>query len=112
MLREEDAIRLRHMLEAAEEAVGYAAAREIADLESDRQLTHSLVRCVEIIGEAASRVSDECCEQHPEIRWRGITGMRNRLIHAYFDVNLNILWRSVTDELPPLIAQLRRILES
>lgn len=110
MLLEQDAVRMRHMLDAAEEALGYAQGRAEADLESDRQLTHSLVRCVEIIGEAASRVSADCQADNPNIRWRGMVGMRNRLIHAYFDVNLTILWRSVTEELPPLVGQLRAIL--
>lgn len=111
MLREDDAIRLRHMLDAASEALEHAESRQRADLDADRQLTHSLVRCVEIIGEAASKVSSELRQSHPELPWSQIVGMRNRLIHAYFDVNLTILWRTVEEELPLLVGALRRILE-
>ncbi len=112
MLREGDAVRLRHMLESAEEALLHASGRSRADLDSDRQLTHSLVRCIEIIGEAASRVSDDCQESHPEVPWGLIVGMRNRLIHAYFDINLTILWKTVNEELRPLVGKIRTILDS
>ena len=110
MLREDDEIRLHHMLDAATEAVEYASNRHEHDLQSDRQLVHSLVRCVEIVGEAAGRVSAECREANPHIPWQRVVGMRNRLIHAYFDVNLAILWRTVREELPKLISDLRAIL--
>lgn len=112
MLHEDDSVRLRHMLDAAEEAREHAAGRIRDDLDSDRQLVHSLVRCIEIIGEAASRVSPECRAMMPDTRWSGIRGMRNRLIHAYFDVNLTVLWRSVIVELPELIAQLKTVLDA
>ena len=110
MLLEQDRIRLQHMREAATEALGYAEGRGRRDLDSDRQLVHSLVRCIEIIGEAAANVSPECRGQHPEIPWPKIVAMRNRLIHAYFDVNLDILWRTTTQELPPLVGLLDRML--
>ncbi len=110
MLREEDEVRLRHIIDAANEAVGYAEGREREDLDSDRQLVHSLVRCVEIIGEAASKVAPELRDAHPEVPWSRIVGMRNRLIHAYFDVNLAILWKTVNDELPSLIGTVEVIL--
>jgi len=98
------------MWEAAQEAVGYARGRTREDLETDRPLTHSLVRCLEIIGEASNRVSPECRKANPRIQWDDMVGMRNRLIHAYFDVDLNIVWRTVNEELPQLIAELEPIL--
>lgn len=100
------------MLAAAREAVGYTRGRKREDLETDRPLTHSLVRCVEIIGEAAANVSAECRGSYLDMRWADMAGMRNRLIHAYFDVNLDIVWRTVTEELPALIAELEPILAS
>jgi len=111
MLRETDSIRVRHMLDSAKEAVEFAAERKRKDLNTDRQLTHSLVHCIEIIGEAASKVSPECRSSHPEIPWSSIVGMRNRLIHVYFDINLSILWRTVKEELPLLITSLEKIIE-
>ncbi len=110
MASEQDLIRLRHMLEAAQEAVSYAAGHGRGDLESDGMLAHALTRCLEIIGEAATQVATSFRAEHPEIPWRDMTSMRNRLIHAYFDVNLNILWRTVREDLPPLIANIERIL--
>ena len=104
----QDLNRLVHMLEAAKEAVGYTVGRDREDLNSDRQLVHSLVRCLEIIGEAATRVSTQCKSDIAHIQWEDMTGMRNRLIHAYFDINLNIVWRTVKEELPTLIEELEK----
>jgi uncharacterized protein with HEPN domain len=94
------------MLQSAREAVGYAKGRTREDLENDRPLVHSLVRCLEIVGEAANYVSREFREMNPQIAWFDMIGMRNRLIHAYFDVDLDIVWKTVKEELPPLIAEL------
>jgi uncharacterized protein with HEPN domain len=105
-MRRDDRIRMRHMLDAAREAVGFARARTRADLETDRMLALSLVKEVEIVGEAAGRVSEITRAQLPTIPWADIVAMRNRLIHAYFDINLEILWRTVQDDLPPLITML------
>lgn len=79
-------------------------------LNTERMLTLSLVRLLEIIGEAASRVSKEKQERIPEIPWRQMIGMRNRLIHAYFDIDLDFIWQTVTEDLVPLIAELEKVL--
>jgi len=112
MLLKEDGIRLHHMLDAAREALDFAQGRRREDLEVDRQLVLSLVRSLEVIGEAASKVSAEFKAARPDIPWLDITGMRNRLIHAYFDVNLNVVWKTVTQEMPALAEQLEEILSS
>ena len=70
-------------------------------------LLFALARCVEIVGEAASRLSTEAQASTPAIPWPAIVGMRNRLIHAYFDVDTEIVWKTVTEELPALATQLR-----
>lgn len=101
-----DPIRLRHMLAASREAVGFAAGRSRGDLDRDRQLTLALVKCLEIVGEAAYALSEETRGTLPEVPWPDIIGMRHRLIHAYFDVSLDIVWKTVSEELPPLIEQL------
>ena len=62
------------------------------------------------LGEAANKTSDECRNRYSNIAWDDMVGMRNRLIHAYFDINLNIVWRTVNEELPPLISELESIL--
>jgi len=91
-MRKDDAIWLRHMLDAAYEAIEFAQGRTRVDLNGDRQLVLALVKDIEIIGEAAYRVSQTARDQLPDIPWDDIIGMRHRLVHAYFDINLDILW--------------------
>lgn len=105
-----DRVRLQHMLDAAKEAQGFTEGKSRIDLDNDRMLTLSLVKLIEIIGEAASGITVECRDQYPTIPWLDIIGMRHRLIHAYFDVNLDIVWATVTDDLPRLLVALEEIL--
>jgi uncharacterized protein with HEPN domain len=105
-------VRLRHMLDAAREAAQMAQGKTRADLDTDRPLNLSLVRLLEIVGEAASRVPVSERAQYSGIPWVQIVGLRNRLIHGYDNVDFDILWEIVTQDLPPLIAELERILSS
>jgi uncharacterized protein with HEPN domain len=100
------------MLDAAREAVSFIAGKNRQDLDANRMLTLSLVKDVEILGEAASKVSEEGKRLCPDMPWRDIIAMRNPLIHGYFDVDLNIVWQTVTDELPPIIQQLEKSLKT
>jgi uncharacterized protein with HEPN domain len=104
-----DRIRLRHMLESAKEAQSYIVGSKRANLDRDRQLVHSLVRCIEIVGEAAAKVSQQCRSEIVSIPWLDIVAMRNRLIHAYFEINVDLVWDTVVDDLPPLIAVLEEV---
>ena len=106
-----DEIRLRHMLDAGQEAVRSARVRGRSDLDHDRLWALGIVKCIEIIGEAASRVSPETRQRCPGIPWAQVIGMRNRLIHAYFDLDLDQVWNAVTEDLPALLADLQNILE-
>lgn len=103
----DDAIRMRHMLDAAHEAMEFARGRSRSDLNRNRMLVLSLVKAIEIIGEAGFRMSPETRTRIQDVLWEAIIGMRHRLVHAYFDINLDILWRTVTDELPALIDVLK-----
>lgn len=103
----DDAVRLRHMIEAASAAIAFIDSKTRVDLDGDRILLFALVRAVEIVGEAASRVSQPTRDAMPAIPWTQIVGMRNRLIHAYFDVDADVLWQTVSMELPPLLPLLR-----
>ena len=105
-MRKDDEIRLRHMLEAAREAESFVRGRTRGDLDTDRQLVLSLVKDIEIVGEAATRITEATRGQLPTIPWEEIIGMRNRLVHAYFSINLDIVWRTVQEDLPRLIALL------
>jgi uncharacterized protein with HEPN domain len=108
MYRDDD-VRLKHLLDAAQEAVDFCRDRSREDLTTDRMLNLSLVRLLEIVGEAARGVSSEFRRDHPDIPWKLMIGLRDRLIHGYFDVNLDIVWNTVTQDLPPLIEKLRKI---
>ena len=107
-----DIVRLQHMVDAANEALSFIADKSKSDLETDRTLALALVKSIEIFGEAASKVSQEPPSQFPKVPWANIIAMRNRLIHSYFDVNLDIVWQTVTEELPPVTAQILKLLES
>ena len=106
MSQHDDAVRLKHMLDAAKQAVSFTCGKSREDLDSDLQLTLAVTRLVEIIGEAAKRVSPEVRERLSLIPWRAIAGTRDRLVHAYFDVDLDQLWQIVTADLSALIAAL------
>src|ERR1700692_4227300 len=95
-----DVVRLRHMLDASREAVEFGASRSPDDLRAARVRALALVRCIEIIGEAASRISPETRHAFPALPWADIAGMRNRLIHAYFDVSMLILLWFATQSAP------------
>jgi uncharacterized protein with HEPN domain len=103
----DDRVRLQHMIDAIESATRFAEGRSREDLDSDEMLLFALVRAIEVVGEAAASVSPEGRAQMPDVPWSEIVGMRNRLVHAYFDINRQILWSTVTLALPPLLAQLR-----
>ena len=107
-----DEVRLRHMLDAVRDAVSIAVGEQRDGLDTNRMLTLSLVKCIEIVGEAAGRISDDVRRRHPQVPWRDIIGMRHHLIHAYYDVNLDIVWQTVTVDLPPLISCLENIVTS
>ena len=111
MLLDSDINRIRHMIEASEEALEYARNRRLSDVETDPALRHLLVRDLEILGEAASRVSSSLQAAHPEIPWRTMVNTRNRLIHAYFEIDMDIVWSTVQEALPQILSQLQTILK-
>ncbi|KMP12044.1 hypothetical protein UZ36_02450 [Candidatus Nitromaritima sp. SCGC AAA799-C22] len=106
-----DIVRLKHMLDAAREALEFVREKTRAELETDRMLLLALIKSIEIIGEAASGLSETCQNQYPAIPWKSIVNMRNRLIHAYFDINLDVVWNTVAEDLPPLTVELEKILQ-
>lgn len=112
MLLETDRTRLRHMLDAVREILHFTheAARE--DLDTNVPLLRLVERNIEIMGEAASRLSETFKLTHPEVPWKTITNMRNRLAHAYFDLNRDVLWNTVQTRLPELARQLQEMLDN
>jgi len=110
MLPREDAVRLRHMLDAAKAAEEFARGHSRQDLDNDLMLVFAVVRAVEVIGEAASKVTKEGRANVPDIPWAAIVGMRHRVVHAYYDIDLDRVWDTLTADLPPLIVALERAL--
>lgn len=110
ILPEPDRIRIQHMLDAAAEAQSFASGYGAQDLSRDRMLMLSLVKCVEIIGEAAARISPDTQNAAPGIPWRAIVAMRNRLIHGYYDIDEERVWNTIFVDLPPLVEELQSLL--
>ncbi len=102
----EDDVRIHHLVDAAETAIRFASDRSRGDLESDEMLALALTKLIEIIGEAAKQVSDETKAAHPDVPWSAAARTRDRLVHHYFDIDLDVLWSTVRDDLPALLALL------
>jgi uncharacterized protein with HEPN domain len=89
-----DVVRLQHMVDAANQALAFVAEKSRSEFENDQVLALALVKLIEIFGEAASKITRDMKSQSPQIPWADIIAMRNRLIHGYFDVNLDIVWQN------------------
>lgn len=111
MSQHDDSVRLRHLLDAARKAVALTAGRSRAQVAADEIGQLALARLLEILGEAAGKVSPEFRAAHGEFPWAEMTGLRNRLAHAYFDVDLEVLLDVVERDLPPLIERVQRLIE-
>ncbi len=95
--------RLKHIRDSAKEALSFVNNRTRQDLDDDRMLSLALVRLIEIMGEAANNVSEPCQVKYFKIPWRQIIGMRNRIVHAYFDIDLDIAftfetWKPISEK--------------
>lgn len=104
----DDRARLRHMLDASAKAVALLEARERSALDEDEVLALAIVRLLEIVGEAASQVTPETRRRLADVPWRQVVGMRNILIHGYADLNLDVVWETIREDLPGLLAALKK----
>ena len=98
------------MLDHAKEAADLIVGKDKTELQHNRVLELALIRLVEIVGEASAKVSSETQAKYPSIPWPQVIGMRTRLIHGYDAVDLDVLWDTIEIDLPPLIAELGKIL--
>ena len=110
MLPEPDRERFLHIRDAARKIGDFIAGLTEEDFRESDLVQHGVINCLYIIGEAASRVTQATCERFPEIEWEVIQGMRNRLAHAYFDINLGIIWQSAVVDAPRLLEAIEAIL--
>lgn len=110
-MQNEDKIRLQHMADACTELLSFMEGKSKDDLNSDRKLVLSIIKEIEIIGEAANKISGEIKKAHTEIPWTEIVTMRNRLIHTYFDVDLDVVWSTAIEDIPRLLSQIEKLLQ-
>jgi uncharacterized protein with HEPN domain len=108
---EPDVVRIRHMADAGREGIAFCAGRSRVDLEKDRMFARALVKAIEIVGEAASKVSTQTRAELPDVPWADIVTMRHRLTHTYYDIDLDIVWNTAAHDLPPLVSTLERWLD-
>lgn len=105
-MQPDDEVRLLHLREAATTALRFAAERTRPDLDDDEMLRLALTKLVEIVGEAAKQVSLDGRTEYPEVPWSAAARMRDRLVHHYFDIDLDVLWATINEDLPALLAAL------
>lgn len=108
-MRADDHIRVQHMIDAGESVVAFTEGRVREDLDRDRMLLFAVVRGIEVLGEAASGVSEETRSASAQRPWGAIVTMRHRLVHGYFEVDPDIVWRTAREEIPGLLVQLRSL---
>lgn len=106
-----DFVYLQHMLDSASRAISYIQGKNRYDLDRNPMLLSAVVRELEIIGEAANRVSLGFRETHCDIPWFDMINMRHRLIHEYFRVDVDIVWKTIQEDIPPLEKQIKKLLE-
>lgn len=111
-MSKDDLVRLRHMLDNAREADKLIRGKSRPDLDNDRVLNLALVRLLEVVGEAANRVTTATRKENENNPWSQIVSLRNRLVHGYDTINLDILWKILTDDLPTPADQLERAVAS
>lgn len=104
----DDDVRIRHMVDAVQTALRFVEAKERADFDTDEMLVLALTKLVEIVGEAAKQVTPETRHQVPDVPWSAAARMRDRLVHHYFDIDLDVLWSTVQTDLPGLLDALPR----
>ena len=104
-----DGIRVAHICDAIDEALSFAEGKTKEDLATSRMLVLALFKELEMIGEAASKISEAFRRKHAEIPWDAMIATRNRLVHGYFDVDVEIVWKTISEDLPRLIEDLRRV---
>lgn len=101
---------LRDMLDNANRAMRFTEGFDYETFSKDEKSVYAVIRAVEIIGEATRNIPDEVRGKYPEIPWREAADMRNKLVHRYFGINLEVIWQTISEDLPMLANMLQKIL--
>ncbi|GAB4137559.1 MAG: DUF86 domain-containing protein [Cyanobacteria bacterium J069] len=109
MSQRDDRVYIGHMLDTANKAVGFVSGLSREDFDEDEQLRLSLTHLLQVIGEAARRVSLDFRAAHPQIPWKAIVGMRSKVVHDYLNVDEDVVWNTVIHDLPSLVTELEKI---
>ena len=104
-----DYVYIGHMIDNANKAISFIAGLNRSDFDQDEQLRLAVTHLLQIVGEAARRVSVEFREAHPEIPWKAIVGMRSKVVHDYFSVDDDAIWDTIKNDLPALVKQLETL---
>ena len=110
MTQHNDDLYLLHMLESAQKALAFVQGKTRSDYDQDEVLQLALLHLIQTVGEAAHNISEDYQHQHPEIAWKPIMGIRHRIVHNYADIDHEVIWKTVTDDLPPLVKVLERLI--
>ena len=102
---------LRDIQQAANEALDFVDGMEFKAFAADRRTNLAVVRALEVIGEATRHIPASTRRRYPQVPWQDMVAMRNKLIHEYYGVDLEVLWRTVKEDLPPLARAIQRVLE-
>lgn len=102
---------LQDIVTAARKALDFVRGMAYGDFLADDKTVYAVVRALEIVGEATKRIPMEIRQRHPQVPWRSMAGIRDKLIHDYVSVNLEVVWNTVTEDLPPLLPMIERILD-
>ena len=105
----DDALHLGHILKAARRIIEYTQGMRFEDFDADYKTQDASIRQLEIIGEATKRISPELRAKYPDIPWRGMAGMRDMLIHQYDEADFDIIWKTVSESIPDVMAKLEKI---
>jgi len=111
-MQHDDLVYAGHMLDMTRKALELVRNKNRQNYNSDETLRFALAHLVQVIGEAARHVSKKFCDDHPQIPWKAIVGMRHKVVHDYMNVDEDVVWDTVVKELPPLLAELQKIVPS